>query len=109
MATARSSERETYGGEAPAASSSGMIEGALKVLECRSMADKGDCMHFCVCKISIVRTSYESLQEEMIDNNVYVTVTIPFYARSLGLVLSLALTTSSSFVRCLYLFTAGGL
>jgi hypothetical protein len=82
MATPRSSDRETYD-EATAASSSGMIEGALKVLECRSMADKGDCMHFCMCKISIVRTSYESLQEEMIDNVRFVAA--PTYRHKLKL------------------------
>ena len=60
-----------------------MMEGDLRLHECRNLADKGDCMSYCVCKVSIVETSYESLEEELLDKIKFVSA--PTYRHKLKL------------------------
>lgn len=57
------------------------LEGRLVVHETRNVADKGECMSYCVCVVSIVRTSYADLKEECLDKIKYVSA--PAYRHKL--------------------------
>ena len=62
----------------------GALVGELTVHECRSLADKGAALDYCVCVASIVRTSYDSLDEEVISTHKYVSA--PAHRHKLKLV-----------------------
>lgn len=62
----------------------GALVGELTVHECRSLADKGAALDYCVCVASIVRTSYDSLEEEVISTHKYVSA--PAHRHKLKLV-----------------------
>mmetsp|Transcript_1863 Transcript_1863/g.4279 ORF Transcript_1863/g.4279 Transcript_1863/m.4279 type:complete len:1394 (-) Transcript_1863:144-4325(-) len=62
---------------------SGPVEAVLKVHECRNLVDKGSCMSYCVCKVSIVRQSYENLEEEVLGRARFISA--PTYRHKLKL------------------------
>ncbi|QDZ19003.1 hypothetical protein HOP50_02g15110 [Chloropicon primus] len=49
------------------------LDCVVRVHESRNVVDKGEALNYCVCVVSIVRTSYESLQEEVLDRVRYVS------------------------------------